>query len=199
MYSPSHQALADLMLPNMREYTDRHGYHSSIFEISNDSYEYKKHNGFEYLFKDLYEGDIIWYRDVDSIITDLSKPITDFIDNEHDLFITEDIHELNGGSVIIRNSAWGRWFNGMVLSNKDKYANEQNVYNANRDMVTISGSMKILPHPSINSYDYSIYPEYPNIRSREQGHWHEGDFVLHTPGAPMEVRLNTLKNAKIIR
>lgn len=196
-YSPSYKAVADISLPNLSEYCARHGYYMWVENIENDKWEYVKHE----MFKELFEKgfDLIWYRDVDSIITNITIQITDFIDDKRDFFITEDVNELNGGSVILKNSEWGRWLNNMVLSNRDYYDNEQNVYNANRDMLMISGCIKILPHPSINSYDYSIYPELPNIRKREDGHHHEGDFVLHTPGAPMEVRLNTLKNVKIVR
>ena len=42
-----------------------------------------------------------------------------------------------------------------------------------------------------------IYVE--NVRSIYQGHWREGDFVLHVPALQMEKRIEVLKNAKITR
>lgn len=198
MYSPSHQALADVTWPNLREYCKIHGYVPAKIGVQNDKWEYKKHEFFKSVFQDMEEIGLIWYRDVDSVITDLTKPITDFIDDEHSFFITEDAMELNGGSVIIKNNGFGIAFNNAVLRQRDLFQNEQNVYNSFRSLYH-PYLIKVLPHPSINSYDYSLYPEYPNIRSREQGHWHDGDFVLHTPGLPFEKRIEILKNVKIKR
>lgn len=198
-YSPSYKALADISLPNLSEYCARHGYYMWVENIENDKWEYVKHEMFKRLFEEGF--DLIWYKDVDSVITNMRIPITDFIDEGHDFFITKDVNELNGGSVVIKNTDWGRVFNKAVLNNKGILDNEQNAYVSLYEGAKpgIVNTMKILPHPSINSYDYSLYQEFPNIRKRKEGHWHEGDFVLHTPGAPMEVRLNTLKNVKIIR
>jgi hypothetical protein len=58
--------------------------------------------------------------------------------------------------------------------------------------------MKILPHPSLNSYPYEHYPEFKNV-THEQGNWEEGDFLLHCPALPYEKRAEILRNAKITR
>ena len=127
----------------------------------------------------------------------MGKKITDFIDATYNFYITRDFNELNGGSVIIKNTVGGEAFNEFILRNRKRFENEQNVYNYYEDY--LSPVMKVVDHPSFNSYDYSLYPECKNIRSRELGHHHEGDFVLHTPGLPMEKRIEVLKQAKITR
>jgi hypothetical protein len=53
--------------------------------------------------------------------------------------------------------------------------------------------IKIVGHPSFNSFDYSLYPEHSHITKREDGNWHEGDLLLHLPGISMEQREKILK------
>jgi len=193
MFSPSHQELADLTVPNMESYANKHGYDTHIIKIENDKWEYKKHDAFKELFKTY---DLIWYKDVDSIITNMTIPITDYIDGTQSFFITKDWTELNGGSICLLNNEWGVWINNMVLANRFKYQNEQNVYNANYDMMVIGNSIKVLPQHTINAYLYELYPEIGKL-TKEQGQWEEGCLLLHTPALQMKDRIETLKNAKI--
>jgi hypothetical protein len=195
-YSPSHKELADICLPNLSEYCSRHGYYMWVENIENNKWGYVKHE----IFKGLFEKgfDVVWYKDIDSLITNLSVPIEGFIDDEHHFFITKDFNELNGGSVIVKNTKIGRLFNDLILWQRKDFENEQNAYNFWAKYLEPT-LIKILPHPSINSYRYDLYPECENVRSIYQGHWREGDFVLHTPGLPMEKRIEVLKQAKITR
>lgn len=193
MYSPSHQELADLTVPNMKEYAQKHNYDTHEIKIENDKWEYKKHEEFKELFKQGY--DLIWYKDVDSIITNMTIPITDFIDEDNSFYLTLDFTELNGGSVIIKNTDYGNRFNEDALSQRTWYQNEQNFYNS----ITRRCLLKVLPHPSINSYNYSLYPECKEYVGREDlGDWQEGNLLLHVPALQMKDRIETLKNAKII-
>lgn len=197
MFSPSHQALADLMVPNLVEYCQRHGYFYHIIEIENDKWEYKKHETFDLM---LMVFDVIWYRDVDSVITNMTIPITDFIDDYYPFYLTKDFNELNGGSVIIKNTEAGRAFNDMVLQNRDMFQNEQNFYNSMPMLMMGIDIMKPIPHPSINSYKYELYPECKDYVGREDlGDWKEGNFVLHVPALSLEKRFEVLSQAKIIR
>lgn len=200
MFSPSHQVLADLTVPNLREYNKRHGYATWIINIKNDNWEYKKHEAFDYMFKYLADGDIIWYKDVDSIITNMTIPITNFIDDYYSFYLTKDFTELNGGSVIIKNTPAGRKFNEIILEQKDAFENEQNVYNSFPFLTMGIEFMKPLKHPSINSYKYELYPECKDYVGREDlGDWKDGNFVLHVPALSLEKRLEVLSQAKIIR
>lgn len=200
MFSPSHNALANVSVPNLQEYADRHGYQWMVIMVENDKWEYKKHEQFERYFNEFKDLELIWYKDVDTIITDMTKPITDFIDDHYSFYLTKDANEFNGGSVIIKNTAVGRAFNKTVLENRNMFQNEQNVYNSMPMLMFGIDIMKPIPHPSINSYDYSLYKEHPEYVGREDlGDWAEGHLLLHVPGLPMEKRIEVLSNAKIIR
>lgn len=196
MFSPSHQELATLTVPNMEAYAKVHGYDTHIIEIENDKWEYKKHEAFTELLK---EYDLVWYKDIDTIITNLSVPIESFIDDYYSFYLTKDFNELNGGSVIIKNTKEGKLFNDMVLENKGTFENEQNFYNSMPMLMMGSNIIKPLQHPSINSYNYSLYPECKEYVGREDlGDWKEGNFVLHVPALSIEKRIKVLKNTKII-
>lgn len=201
MYSPSHQELADISIPNFQEYTDRHGYELRIINIENDKWEFKKHEAFkEWMDKD--ECDLIFYKDIDSLITNISIPITDFVDKDYSFYLTKDFTELNGGAVIIKNTKEGRLFNDIVLENKDTFENEQNFYNSMPMLMMGANIMNPLMHPSINSYDYSLYPECKEYVGREDlGDWQQGNFVIHFPALQLSHRLKMMKEylQKIIK
>lgn len=200
MFSPSHQSLADISVPNFEKYCNRHGYEFEIIKIENDKWAYKKHEAFAEMFARLDEGDIIWYKDVDSIITNMAIPITSFVDDKHEMFITRDFNELNGGSLIIRKSDVGEWINNLILSQKGKLENEQNAVNNLIGSPKFNQWVNVLPHPSINSYDYGLYPECAEYVGREElGHWVEGkSFVLHVPALNQSDRISILNSTKIM-
>lgn len=199
MFSPSHSELAELSVPNLQWYCKRHGYEMMLIEIENDKWEYKKHEAFK-RWMDNNDADLIWYRDVDSVITNLSIPITDFVDDYNSFYLTKDFNELNGGSVIIKNTMSGRCFNDLVLEHRDRFENEQNFYNSIPMLTLGKDMMKQIQHPSINSYQYSLYPECSSYVGKEfLGDWKEGNFVLHVPALPMQKRIEILKNTPIIK
>lgn len=199
MYSPSHKELANIAIRNLQEYCRTHGYIEYYIDyIEDGKWEYEKHKAFKKLFE--YGYDLIWYRDVDSLVTNMTIPITDFIDYHYSFYITKDFNELNGGSVIIKNDKHGSEFNKIVLEAKPSFENEQNFYNAVIDDMYFSNKIKVLPHPSINSYRYDLYPECKEYVGKEDlGDWKEGNFVLHVPALPLEKRAEVLRVAKIIR
>jgi hypothetical protein len=197
-YCDRYNEIADVSLPNMIEYGTRHDYCHYLIKLSNDEgFHYKKHEHFKKLFE---TGiDLIFYKDIDSIITNLSVPIESFIDDEHSLFICgDDIFGINGGSLIIKNDMYGQFVNNYILSKREYFNNEQEVMEHYKIPLQAVGCMKILPHPSINSYPYKEYPELKQV-TREEGNWHEGDFLLHCPALPYEKRAEILRNAKITR
>ena len=198
-WCPRYQEVANVSLPNMYEYCARHDYGYHEIKLTNEEgFHYKKHEFFKEVFeKGVY--DLVWYKDIDSMITNLSVPIESFIDDEHDLFICgDDIFGINGGSLIIKNNIGGRFVNEFILRERGDFNNEQEVMEHYKEELQACSYMKILPHPSINSYPYKEYPELKQV-TREQGNWHEGDFLLHCPALPYEKRAEILRNAKIVR
>lgn len=192
MYSPSYKELANISVPNLESYCHAHGYDIIEIVLPDNQWEYKKHEAFSQLFKEGY--DLIWYKDVDSIITNMNIPITDFIDGTHSFFITMDFNELNGGSVIIKNTKAGIDFNEWILNNRNKYDNEQNCFNDRLTIDSFANTIRILNHPSINSYDYSLYPECSDLVGEEQaGDWKDGNFIIHFPGLGLSHRVELMK------
>jgi len=198
-YGGNYAKIAGYTTPIFKEYCKLYGYDFRVLVMggTGNEYAYKKHEYFEELFKE--DVDAIFYLDVDAVITDFRYTIESFIDEEHSFFITEHLGELNGGAMIIKNDDAGRWVNEMVLSERNSFDNEQNVLNFYREFAPLKAAMKILPHPSINSFNYELYPECPTIRKREQGHFHEGDFIFHVPALGTEKRLEVLKSIPILK
>jgi len=195
MFSPYYQPLADISVPNFKTYCDKHGYEFYQLLVGDGDAWFKKNAAFDECFKG--NSDIIFYKDIDSLITNLTVPIENFIDDEHDFFITKDIEGINGGSLIMKNTKWSKSFNDFVLSQKENYNNEQEVYAAFENDERFVDKIKILPQNTINSYDYSQY-ETIGRRTHENGQWEVGDFVLHLPALIIEKRLPIMKNIKII-
>lgn len=196
-YSPSYQEIADITLPVMEEYCQKHRYGFEALKIPDNDFAYRKHDYFSYLLST--DIDVIFYIDVDCLITNYNYRVEDFIDDDHDFFITKDANEVNGGSMILKNTGRGRWINELILSKRGLYENEQNVINAFIHSPQFNQFIKILTHPSINSYRYDFYQEFPNVRGREEGHWHPGDFILHVPALELSKRAAILKTTEIIK
>lgn len=192
MYSDCYKEIAAITLPVMKDYCERHGYQFHEIKCPDWKYGYVKH---EYL-QDLLMTDIesVLYCDIDTLFTNPSIPYENFMDEEHDLFITEDATELNGGVFVLRNTSWSHLFNNSVLEERDNFVNEQNVYVAYKDHKNFKHKIKIVPHPSFNSYDHSLYPELLDRIGREDlGDWKPGHFIFHVPALTIPQRIEALK------
>lgn len=195
-WSPYNQPLADVTLPNLWEYAFRHDYLVYEHKIEDGKFHFEKHRVFKQLFND--GVDVIFYKDIDSMITNQTIPITNFLDDKNDFYITEDTTELNGGVMILKNSEWCRNFNNTILSYSGEVNNEQNAINILYRNKQENDLIKVLPQSTINSYLYESYPEIGK-QTHEQGQWEEGDFLLHLPALTLERRIEILKNIPIIK
>ena len=186
-YGDNFREIAAVTTPVTREYCQRHGYEyrELILEGTGNEYYYKKHEFIRDIF-DNNEADLVFYLDCDAIITNHTKKIESFIPYGCSFMITEHNGELNGGAILVRGWERGNDVNNFILAHRDKFENEQNVINHYRKKLMYAGAMAILKHPSFNSLDYSQYPEFPNLRNPEEGHWVEGCFVLHTPALGLD-------------
>ncbi len=191
-YTPDWQPLADIVLPKVMQYCAKHDYCYSAVKFT-----FQESAGFlkmELLLNRLYMFNTVWVLDLDTLITNPSIPFTQFTDNEHDIFITEDIHGINAGSWIIRNTEAARLFVRTVINNFDA-PEEQTVMKRYLDMVKV----KILPHPSINSYKYELYKNVlkdeldKRIMTHSEGQWEQGDLLLHLPGLLFQQRIEIFK------
>jgi hypothetical protein len=201
IYTSDWQPIADIVLRNFWEYADRHGYKLVVRRYAPPY----PNIGFQKLVEilDLFENnkcDIVWQLDLDSIITNHQIPVERYINDVHEVFITSGVNGINAGSFLIKNSQWSKGFIEYLLKQQgregihceqDAIADYMKEYNKN--------PIKIVPHPSFNSFDYSLYPEHQEVRLETEGHWHEGNLLLHLPGIGMDKRQEILKNQKIIK
>lgn len=177
----------------MKMYCDKHGYEFYEIKVQDEGWHYQKHRWFNEMMQ---KGgvDVFFYLDVDALITNHTIKIESFLDDEHELFLTKDINEINGGALILKTNIYDNWMNDTILGCIDIYENEQNainfLFNCND---TFKSLTKILPHPSINSYRYDLYPECKEITKPEQGMWGVGQFILHTPALSFSKRIEVLK------
>ena len=201
-YYVNYQPLADLVLPNREEYCRRHGYGHYIQIGPYDGLNW--HQGtarikqiYDMLFKSPNEIDSIWCLDIDAIIMNLTKKVEDFLDDDHDFFIAKDVHGVNGGSFIVRKSEWAKewlyflWTEALIINH---CWHENRVMHLHAETnPRFKDKIKVLPHPSINSYFYDIY----NRPTTTPGHFNKGDFVLHLPGLNIDKRLEVFRSSEV--
>jgi hypothetical protein len=195
MHNEHFQSLADLTWTKNKEiYAQRHGY-QSIVKTNNF---YNIHIYFEKIWfvNDVLNQnpniDWVWWTDCDGMITNMTTKIEDRIDDNYHFIISADCWDLNAGSFMVKNSEPGRNFIKLIMSQYDKYCNhgwadQQAIidnYDANKDII------KVVPQRHLNSYQYDIYPNHPRFdKYGNDGDWQMGDFFIHWPGYPMDLRI----------
>ncbi len=201
--SDSWAPLAEIVLPNMFAYCSKNGYGTEVRMIP-PSFEFHK---IEMILSTLEKSNVVFCLDLDTLITNHNIKFEEFLDAEHDFYITQDINTWNVGSVIIKNTDWARSWMETILKNEEGHENEQTAIM--KYMANSRDKIKVLPHPSINSYPYDEYaPTYgliegwePTTGSRgkpthEQGDWQPGDFIAHLPGLPVSRRIEIFNKMK---
>lgn len=191
--SPYRKAMFDLTYPNMMEYANRHNYDTHVINLEDGVWAYKKHEAFRELFNSGH--DVIFYKDDDSLFTNMTTHVESFIDFKHGFYITRDVGGFNGGVMLLVKDG-GSSINDLVLNNSQMYYNEQDLLNALYP--SIKEMISVLPQQYMNSYLYESYPEIGK-RKHEEGQWEYGDFILHLPALTIEKRIEILKNTSILK
>jgi hypothetical protein len=194
LYSQNWQPIADVVVPVISEYATKHEYDIWVVKYSDTFSGFKK---IEQIIEGIPNYKAIWSIDMDTLITNKEIKIESFIDDEHNFFICKDFNGINAGSFIVRNSVWSNTFLTYLLNKqgKPKMECEQNAIEEFIEEFPNHDKIKILPHPSINSYLYENYPECGK-QTHETGQWEKGDLLLHLPGLPLHKRLNILNQIK---
>jgi len=130
----------------------------------------------------------IWWLDTDALITNFTKKIEDYVDDQYHIIMSTDVNGMNCGSFFIKNSPESLEWLKMILGYKEQYKikkwdnPEQTpmimTYIKYRDWI------KLVPQKEINSYNYALL--YPTLSNKDMlgvvGEWAPGDWVLHWPG-----------------
>lgn len=194
-YTEAFDALAAFTVPILRCYCARHGYdllvHRGGFGNRNRQFGFQKTE----LVRSVLRGtDAMLVLDVDTLITNHSSRIESMMGQEF-IGVCLDENGLNAGSYIIRRNPYSDVFLSAVVGMEGKpgVLGEQD---AMRDILRAEmfPYLRLLPHPSINSYRYDLYGK---TKTHEEGQWQEGDFLLHLPGMTNERRLEVFRNTKI--
>lgn len=198
LYTSDWTDISKITVPNVVNYCRKHGYMWNVQAVSKPYSGYDKISYAKEIFEKDY-ADVVWCLDCDALITNYNYRLEHFIDNEHSVFICRDYNGVNAGSFIVRKSDFTNTFFDYLLCCKgepDMHC-EQDAIVKHMKEFPANNQIKILPHPSINSYLYENYPEIP-LQSHENGQWESGDFLLHLPGMSNEKRIEILKNTPVI-
>ena len=191
-----YQLIADLTIPGKEAYCARFGYRHLIhggpyFDEKLYWAIQRLHLVYDYMFQGVNDVDAVWVLNPASIITNYSKSVTDFVDNEHDFFVTKDCNDINMGSFIVRKSDWTKRYLRYLIDHTKTHSHcwfEQfsviNTYQSS----PWKEKIKILDHPSINSYQYFRYKKPPETA----GNWKKGHLVLALPGLSFSERINII-------
>jgi hypothetical protein len=146
------------------------------------------------------------------LITNFNIRILDLLDIEHEFFISTDANNINADSFIIKNTIAARDFFENIIDLYPKYkdhgwAEQQVIIDLLKENENFNRITKILPQKTINSYDYSLYPDsnfhgsqdsLTHFKLRQDyygnnGQWSQGDFLIHWPGTILPQRINLTK------
>lgn len=184
LYCENYLPLAEIVNPNKERYCDKYGY--DYLKKTSD-FSLLGFDKIHFLRENIENYNWIWWQDSDSLITNFNIPIEAIIDSDCDMIISKDIHGINAGSFLIRNSINGIYILDLILSKKDQYKadpwQEQRVIIDNLSHLT---RIKLVEQNKINSY---LYPHY-GYPSNTPGNWSSEDVLLHLPGMDLPTRLH---------
>ena len=196
-YLENYQKLADVVNTNKEEYCKIHGYdyRAMVGHYVDAPFGFQRIKAMlDIMVMGTYN--IIWWTDIDSIILNFTKRIEDFVDDDHDFYITRDVHLENGGSVIVKNTQKCREWLKYIWETRHTQTHEwveQKSYQENMNHPDYKDIIKILPQNDINSYLYTLYAR-PDTT---EGHVKKGDLLLHIPGSSLEDRINIFNSQQI--
>lgn len=199
--------LANISLANKKEYCDIWNY--SLYLLTDKEIRlpifYAKYETMMFAYNILNNTsdlDWLWVLDIDTVITNYTKPLDNYVDNDYHFIIATDFNEINAGSYFVRNSEQGKAFLKSLLDQFDKYSKlygrEQQAIIDNHTF--FKDIIKIVPQKKINSYQYDLYDfRYHKAMSRkdslgENGEWSKDDSLLiHFPDTSNEMRYNLMQ------
>lgn len=207
IYDDGYAELGDVTIQgNAKKYCELHGYDLVVrrdnFVLPKNQIGYEKiHLILETLSTNKY--DWIYWRGADTMITNLSLELRDFV-TLYDFFIIGcDVHNINADSFFIRNCPRSIEFFTEILNNRDQYVDEQQAF----DRLYQKYRFSIIPQKWINAYDYPLYlsTEAFNVNGPQpecaagldvfgqSGQWTPGDFLIHWPGISFQKRVELAK------
>jgi hypothetical protein len=198
VYLPNYQSLADITLPNWREYCDKHGY--KLFAHCSDRTDevvgFQKIRYLYYLMFETNQIDLALGVDLDILFTNLAFKVEDFTDEDHTYYLTVDWDGINHGSFIVKKSDKSKKILEHILKLSKYYPNEQDVLKRNIHKLNselFDNTIKLLNQPSVNSFLCDRYPEHYILPRSHPHNWERGHFILHCLGQTLDDRVKNLR------
>lgn len=196
MNDAKYQPLADYTWTNKEEYCQRHGYaahnRTENFRYSGSVIGFEKIIFALELFQEHPEYEWLWWTGCDAMITNQTIKIEDKIDPNYDIVMATDCNGINNDSFLIKNSEWSKQYLQHILNVMPLYQNHY-FYEQQAMIDSYPGNaahIKLVPQRYMNSYVNSLYPHqsvYDQLGT--DGTWQEGDWLVHWPGTPLDLRL----------
>lgn len=178
--SDKYKSILELSGPNKLDYCIRHGLQLSVRKHENEEDLAIERQIF--MIDALTTCEWLWFMGADTLIMDHTIDVRQYLDEEYDLIITEDVNGINNDVFFLKNSPEGRKFLVSTLANNSVFPNDQESMKAAIEDSVIK--VKIMHQKQFNSYLYNEY----NYLDDGGGSYSKGDFVLHLPGIPNERR-----------
>lgn len=208
-YCPNYREMADKTLyQNKAEYAKRWGHDlMTLTDVNPEFKDEKSHVGgltwdrLRESIKIAKSGKYEWIYivGVDTLITNLTIPLSSFVDPEFHLVIANDCCGWNADSFLFRCSEQGISYMEDVMAHYEQFKHhcwvEQQAMIELRD--AHPGTWKVLPQRLLNSYDYELYPAKGGREGKDfagnDGQWQPGDFLIHWAGLPTHVRYEQIE------
>jgi len=138
--------------------------------------------------------DAIHWSGTDTMITNFSIPLTTFLYDNYHVTIATDFNGIQSDSFVVRNTPEGREWLQNIMNKMPEYIQhpflEQGVMMESYQQY--QNIVKIVPQRFLNSYYYSLYRNKGAVNNNDKmglsGQWELGDFLLHAPDQPMNIR-----------
>lgn len=196
IYTEDWQPLADVVLPNLKEYCERHSYELKVYK--EEVYDhFSKLKKIQERFQ-LLTGCLVVSMDLDCLITNHQNKFEDFVGKAYTIYLTEDLNGINGGVFMVKMGDFAKNLVELAIRHQGRVGVhcEQDAFTQIDE--AFPNFIAKLKHPSINSYLYELYPEFGK-KKHEEGQWQEGDFILHLPAITQEKRIEIFKNTTIVK
>jgi hypothetical protein len=215
-WSKEYEPLADITFPGKVLYASKHGYQIKWFTHTNEkTMPWNRPLQWLTALQSIGENDWLFFTGCDAAITNSGIKLESLIDDSKDLIASTDYSDLQGDSMLIRNSERTRRWLGRVLAWEGLCFNEQEAMTAElsehldyrrylrslkergigRDNVEIELNnqdvcVKLLPQKLINAYPMEFYAQ--GEITNDGTFWEPGDFIAHMACRSLECRIENI-------
>ncbi len=184
-----YEKLVEAGIENKRSYCQKHGYdfiYSNEWLDPSRPIPWSKIKLLEEALKQSNYKWVLW-TDADALIMNQGIRLEDIIDDKYDFLITSDMHTINSGNFLLKNSDWSKQFLKTIYAHTEcidhPWWENQAILLEYQNSEEVQQKTRILPQRIMNSYA----PELMTRMSLENAigiNYRPGDFIIHFPACP---------------